>query len=81
MTPPTPDPVFTPAQVREDGQNRVARTTGQVSIAGALVLVGQWVAQQAGWDGEIPLDVATALTVVLSAAGSWLTNKSRLRAT
>lgn len=73
-------PTFTSEQIREDGRNRVAKTGGQVGGSAALVVVGQWVAQQLGWHGELPVDVAGALVTLLSIVASWFTNLPKLRA-
>lgn len=70
---------FTPEQVREDGQNRVAKTAGQVGVAAAIVTVGEWLAHQVGWGGELPIVVATSMTTILTAAAAWWTNRGRLR--
>lgn len=69
----------TPAIVKEDGQNRIAKTTGQAGVAGAVVIVASWLAQQVGWDGELPLEVSTSITFLLTSAAAWLTNRRRLR--
>lgn len=66
--------------IREDAKSRVAKTGGQVGGATALVTVGEWVAGQAGWHGELPVVVAGAMVTLLTIAASYLTNLSRLRA-
>lgn len=78
MTPPKA-PVFTEAQIKEDGQNRVAKTAGQAGAAGALVIVGNWAAHQAGWNGELPIEVGAAMQLLLTTIAGWLTNLRRLR--
>lgn len=70
---------ITPELVKEDGQSRVAKTAGQVGVASSIVTVAEWFAHQAGWHGELPIVVATALVTLLTAAGSYLTNLRRLR--
>lgn len=78
MTPPKV-PVFTPEAIREDGQNRVAKTAGQAGAAGAAVIVGNWAAHQAGWNGELPIEVAAAMQLLLTTVAGWLSNLRRLR--
>lgn len=70
---------ITPEVVREDGVNRIARSSGQFSAAGATVVVGVWLASALGWDGEVPPDVRTALEVLLAIGVAWWTNRHRLR--
>lgn len=77
MTP--PKPVFTPEMVKADAQTRIAKTAGQAGGATALVVVGQWVAQQIGWSGELPVEVFGALVTLFTIAGAWVTNLGRLR--
>lgn len=56
-----------------DRQNRVARTTVQVGVPGALVIVGTWVASLAHLDldpgagRDIPANVTAALIVLITA--------------
>lgn len=66
--------------VREDGQNRIKGTTAQTGAAAAIVTVGSWLAHQAGWHGDLPIDVAGAMVVLLSAGAAWFSNRSRLKA-
>jgi hypothetical protein len=70
---------MTPEVIKADGQNRVAKTAGQSGTAGALILVGLWVAHQAGWQGDMPADVIVAWTILLTSAASAVTNLGRLR--
>lgn len=75
------EPAFTPAQIKEDAQNRVAKTTGQVGGATALTILEQYVAMRTGMlDHSLPTDVFGALVTVQSIAAAWLTNLSKLRA-
>jgi len=69
---------ITPEMVRQDGQNRVARTGVQSGAAGAIVIVGLWIAHQAGWNGDMPAEVVASTTFLLTTAGSWLTNRARI---
>jgi hypothetical protein len=71
--------VFTPEVMRQDGQNRIARTGVQSGVAGALIVVGLWVAHQAGWRGDMPPEVVAASGFLLTTLGAWFTNRSRLR--
>ncbi len=71
---------ITPEIIKQDGQRRIVNTTAQGGVAGAIVVVGEWVATEAGWDGSLPTAVAAALVVLITAAGSVLSNRSRLRA-
>lgn len=70
---------FTPEVIREDGQARIAKTAGQAGGATALVIVGQWFAQELGWNGELPTEVFGAIVTLLTIIAAWLTNRSRLR--
>lgn len=70
---------FTPEQIKADGQNRVAKTAGQAGGATAVVIVGQWLAQQLGWHGELPTEVFGALVTLLTIVAAWVTNLGRLR--
>lgn len=79
--PPPAEPVeFPPEVIREDGRNRVDRTTGQVTTGAALVTVGEWLAQQLGWDGSVPTVVAGAIVVLIARAASRWSNRERLAA-
>lgn len=71
-------PAFTSEQIADDARNRVARTAGQVSIPAALVVIGEWVAQQAGWSSQLPADVAAAVVAVLTGVAAYVTNRSRI---
>lgn len=71
---------FTPAMVREDGANRIAKTAGQSGAATAAVIVGQYAAQRAGWNGELPTEVFGAVATLLTVGAAWVTNRSRLKA-
>lgn len=73
------DPIFTPEQIKQDGQNRVASTAGQAGTAGFVVVFGLWFARQLGWHGEMPPDVVIALTGLLTTAASVLKNRRKLR--
>lgn len=70
---------FTPEVIREDGQNRIARTTAQGGAGAAVVIVGEWLAHEIGWDGELPTAVASAIVVLLGTIAAWWTNRGRLR--
>lgn len=70
---------LTPAAIKADGENRVARTAGQSGVATAVVTVGEWVAQQIGWDGSLPTTVAGAFIIILTAAAAMWTNRAKLR--
>jgi hypothetical protein len=72
--------MFTPEQVAEDGRNRVSRTAGQGGVAAAIVTIGEWVTQQAGWHGSLPTAISAAMIVVLTAASSYLANRRRINA-
>lgn len=72
-------PLFTPEQVKQDGQSRVAKTAGQAGVSGAVVALLLWVAHQAGWHGDMPPETVAAATTVLAAAAAWFTNRSKLR--
>lgn len=74
------DPIFTPEQIRDDGVARVAKTGAQVSLSVAIIGFAQWVAHQAGWHGEMPLDVQGYATVILTTIAGALSNLRRLRA-
>lgn len=71
--------LFTPEQIRQDGQNRIARTGVQSGVAGALIVVGLWVAHQVGWHGEMPAEVVASSGFLLTTLGSWWTNRAKLR--
>lgn len=70
--------VFTPAQIKEDGGNRVARTSAQV-FASQIVTVGDWIAHQAGWHGQLPTPVAVSIAGILVVAASVIMNLGRIR--
>lgn len=70
---------ITPDLIKEDGQNRIARTGQQVGLAGSVVVVGEWVAQQAGWGGTLPTYVSAAMVAILTGIGSWWMNRKRLK--
>lgn len=72
-------PLFTPEQVKADGQSRVAKTAGQVGVSSAVVAVGLWLAHQAGWHGDMPPEVVGAVTTLLTAGAAFFTNRSKLR--
>lgn len=76
----SPDKEFTAEQVRDDGGNRVAKTGLQVSGGSALVIVGEWLAQQAGWHSALPPRVNDAMVVLVSIGVAAATNWRRLRA-
>lgn len=65
--------------VKEDGKNRVAKTTGQAGVAGAAIVVGLWFAHQAGWHGDMPPDVVISMQILLTSGAAFLTNLSKLR--
>ncbi len=68
----------TPDLIRQDGQNRVASTAGQAGTAGFVVVVGLWVAHQAGWNGDMPAEVVVAVTGLLTSLASVFKNRARL---
>lgn len=70
---------FTPEVIKADGQARVAKTAGQAGGATALVIVGEWVAHQVGWTGELPTEVFGAFVTILTIAAAWFSNLGRLR--
>lgn len=70
---------ITPQMVRQDGVSRIARSAGQSGGAGAVIVVGLWVAHQAGWRGDMPAEVVASLTVLLSTVAAWVSNRGRLR--
>jgi len=72
-------PLFTPEQVKADGQSRVAKTAGQAGVSGAVVALLLWVARQAGWHGDMPPETVAAATTVLTAGAAWFTNRGKLR--
>lgn len=69
----------TPEVVKADGQNRVAKTGGQVGGASSLLVVALWVAHQAGWHGDMPPEVVAAVIALLTGLAAVLTNLSKLR--
>ena len=73
-----PEPVFTTEQIAEDGRNRVARTTGQVTVPAALVVIGEWLAQEVGWDGNLETAVSGAMVVVLTSLAAYLVNRKKI---
>lgn len=70
---------LTPEVIKQDGQNRVAKTAGQVGGASSVVVVGLWVAHQIGWHGDMPPEVVAATIALLTGAAGYLTNLSKLR--
>lgn len=77
-----PDPTLkiTSDVLRADGQNRVSSTAAQGGAAGAVVVVGEWIAQEAfGWDGSLPTAVSAAMIVLLASAASTWKNRAKLR--
>lgn len=72
------DKLFTPEQVRDDGANRVKGTGLQVGTASAIVIVGEWASQQAGWHGTLPPRVNDAMVVLVAVGIAALTNLRRL---
>lgn len=78
-----PDPLFTPEQVRDDGQNRVAKTGGQNGVALAAVTIGTYAAWKFGWlrsMEDLPVIVHDAIVMLLTVGASALSNLKRLRA-
>lgn len=73
------NPLFTPEQVKEDGQNRLARTVGQVTVPGAVVTVLDYVLQRLTDQPPLPPSVVSALVVILTAVAAWFTLRGRLR--
>lgn len=69
----------TPEVVKADGQNRIAKTAGQVGSGGSVVVVVEWVAHLLGWHGTIPTEVVVAMTALLATVAAWWTNRARLR--
>lgn len=70
---------LTPEVVKADAQSRVYSTGAQVGGAAALVTVGEWLAQEVGWDGSLPTAVSAALVVLLGIVASWLKNRAKLK--
>lgn len=64
--------------LKADGQQRVSSTVAQGGIGGSLVIVGEWLAQQAGWDGTLPTAVSAAIIVLLAGAASAFKNRAKL---
>lgn len=76
----TPVPAFTPEQIRQDGQNRIARTAGQTGVAGAFVFLASAFFRWRGWlHGELDSTATGAWVIVLSAFAAAGTNIGRLR--
>lgn len=75
----TPTLKITPEVAKADGQGRVASTGVQAGGAAALVTVGEWLAQQFGWDGSLPTAVAASTILLLTIAASWFKNRAKLR--
>jgi hypothetical protein len=71
----------TPEVVKEDGVNRVVRTGAQVTVAASILTVGEWIVQQAGWDGNIPTRVRDAMVVVLALVVAYVMNRAKVKAT
>lgn len=73
------------AEVKQDGQNRVARTAGQTGVAGSVVVVFAWIMRLCGVDlnpdagVEMPVEIVAALTMILTTSASALHNLSKLR--
>lgn len=83
MTPSRDEPLFTPKQVREDGQNRVKGTGGQNAVALAVVTVGTYVSWKAGWlrsMEDLPVIVHDAFVLLLTVGAAAVSNLGRLRA-
>lgn len=72
------EPVFSDSQIKEDASNRQRGTGQQAGVAGFIVVVGLWVAHQVGWKGDMPAEVATATTGLLTWAGSVWANRRRV---
>jgi hypothetical protein len=76
----TTPPVFTPAQIAEDGRNRVGRTGGQNAVAAAVVLIVVEGLKGLGWlHGGISVELGLAYALVLTVGASALMNLGRLR--
>lgn len=75
-----PNPMLevTPAVVQADGKGRIANTGAQAGAAGALVIVGNWAAHQIGWNGDLPIEVAAAMQLLLTSAAAWWVNRKKL---
>lgn len=65
-----------------DREGRVGRTSLQVGIPGAIVVIGTWAARLAGLDldpgpgVDMPADVVAAWVVVVTIAAAWRMNRS-----
>lgn len=76
---PEPKPLFTPEQIAEDGQNRLARTMGQVTLPGAIVTVANYALVRYAHQEPMPPDVVASLVVILTGGTAWFTLRKRLR--
>lgn len=74
------EPTFTPAQIAEDGRNRVTKTGGQVGIAVPIVGLAQALCQSRGWlHGELDPVVFGYWVAIVTVILAGLTNIGRLR--
>jgi lipopolysaccharide export LptBFGC system permease protein LptF len=75
---PEAKPLFTPEQIATDGQNRLARTMGQVTVPGAIVTVLDYVLQRWANEPALPPAIVSALVVILTAVAAWITLRKKL---
>lgn len=73
------EPLFTPEQIKQDGQNRVARTVGQTGIPGAVITVVDYLLQTYLHQDPLPPAVVVALGLIGAGLAAWFTNLPRLR--
>lgn len=74
-----PEPLFTPGQIVEDAQNRVARTVGQVTVPSAIITVGDYLLQHYAHQEALPPAVVLALGVIGAAITAMVTNRKKLK--
>ncbi len=74
-------PLFTPAQIRDDGQNRVLKTAGQAGgLAAPVLVIAVAALHGSGWlHGDLGLELTVAYQAVLTTIFAALTNIGRLR--
>lgn len=72
-------PLFTPQQITEDGQNRIARTVGQVTMPNAVIGVVDYLLQTYLHRQALPPVVVLDLSVIGTGLAAWLTNRKKLR--
>lgn len=76
---PDAKPLFSPEQIIEDGQNRLARTMGQATVPGAVIIVLDFVQQRYLHQEPLPPAVIASLGIIGTAVTAWATLRKRLR--